>query len=453
MTASTRSLLALAQRLCAPALQFVQAHPRRILAGVAAVLLGTTGVATAVTTLGPDPADLPVREVVQALGSPLDLPTEAQGAALTLYRNEVSRSSDTAESLLARLGLNDAAAAAFLRNTPLVRQHLLGRAGRFVSARNTADQRLQTLVARWVADETSGQFQRLVVQRQGAGFKAQLESAPLRAQIRMSSGRIESSLFAATDAVGLPDAVASQMAEIFSGDIDFRRALRKGDRFQLVYEVLEADGEPMRTGRVLSAEFENAGKRFGAMWFQPAAGGKGGYYTLEGKSLRRAFLSSPVAFSRVSSGFSMRFHPILKTMRAHLGTDFAAPTGTPVRALADGVVSVAGWQNGYGNVVFVRHANDTETVYAHMSRLLTHKGQRVGQGETLGLVGSTGWATGPHLHLEVRVKGVQRDPMAMARSSESVPVAAADLPVFRQAAQDVRVALAQAARGVAAAID
>jgi murein DD-endopeptidase MepM/ murein hydrolase activator NlpD len=185
-------------------------------------------------------------------------------------------------------------------------------------------QALLALTARW-SPEDNGQFKRLLVERTSSGFSSRLETAELSASARLSSGTIRSSLFAATDAAGLPDSIATQLAEIFSTDIDFRRALRKDDRFNVVYEVLEGDGEPLRTGRVLSAEFVNAGKTFQAMWFQAPGHDslgqplKGGYYTLDGQSKRRAFLSSPVEFSRVSSGFAMRFHPILGQWRKHLG--------------------------------------------------------------------------------------------------------------------------------------
>jgi murein DD-endopeptidase MepM/ murein hydrolase activator NlpD len=352
--------------------------------------------------------------------------------------------------------VNDPEAATFLRNNDNARQILLGRTGRQVTVEALADQRLGKLTARWSA-EADDQFVRMVIERNGNQFTSRTETAPLRASSQLASGTIQSSLFAATDEAKIPDAVAVQLAEIFSGDIDFRRSLRKGDRFSVVYETLEGDGEPLRTGRVLSAEFVNAGKAFQAMWFaEPAPGqtagnmqeantsNKGGYYTLDGQSLRRAFLSSPLEFSRVSSGFAMRFHPVLKQMRAHLGTDFAAPTGTPTRTVGDGVVTFSGVQNGYGNVVFIKHRGNTETVYAHLSKLLVRQGDKVSQGQTIGLVGSTGWATGPHLHFEVRNNGVQQDPMKTAQASETVPVSAAVKPAFDKLAQQVRVSLAAA---------
>jgi len=431
----------------------LQRHPRRVLASVAALLLIGTGGAMAVANLAPDAADLPVRQLIQSVDP---LPLEPQAAALDLhslrlYRTEVTRSSDTAEGLLRRLGVEDTEAAAFLRSNALTRQAILGRAGRTVTAEATDSNGLLKLQARWASDD-DGNFKRLVVEKGAKGFAARVESAPLTASARMASGTIRSSLFAATDEARIPDAVATQLAEIFSGDIDFHRALRKGDRFSVVYEALEADGEPLRTGRVLSAEFVNNGKSYQAMWFQepginPATGAafKGGYYTLDGQSLRRAFLASPMQFSRVTSGFKMRFHPILQTWRAHLGVDYAAPTGTPVRTVGDGVVDFAGVQGGFGNVVIVKHGGANSTVYAHLSRILARKGQRVSQGDQVGLVGSTGWATGPHLHFEFRVNGVHRDPLTLARQSEAIPVSAQAKPMFDKAVSSVRTQLAAAA--------
>ncbi len=275
----------------------------------------------------------------------------------------------------------------------------------------------------------------------------------------MDGGVIESSLFASTDEAQIPEAVAIQIAEIFSGDIDFHRELRKGDRYTVVYEVLEGDGEPLRAGRVLSAEFVNAGKAYQAVWFQePTSAGaapqeegrptstrtRGGYYTLEGNSLKRAYLASPLTFSRVTSGFKMRFHPILQKWTAHLGVDYAAPTGTPVRSVGDGVVDFAGVQGGYGNVVFIRHRNNHVTVYAHLSRILVKRGQRVEQGQTIAASGATGWATGPHLHFEFRINGQQQNPLTIARNSKSVPVAAAARPAFNRLAAATRQQLGAA---------
>ena len=421
-----------------------QQQPQRITAAIGVLLLTAGGGAFAVAQLGPDPAQLPSRTIEYSVpslaeGKPLaDIATSlADLPAQSLYRSDRTRDSDTAESLLQRLGIADPAAAAFLRSDAPARQHLLGHGDRLVTAEATADHRLTRLTMRWVpANGTSTTFRRLVVERKDGGeFSTRIEFAPLVSGSRLAGGIIRSSLFAATDDANIPDAVATQLAEVFSGSIDFRRALRQGDHFSLVYETLEADGEVLRTGRVLSAEFQNNGKVHQALWFQESPSAKGAYYTLDGQSLRRAYLTSPVAFTRISSGFAMRMHPILQAWRAHKGTDFAAPAGTPVRTVGDGSVEFAGVQNGYGNVIFVRHRNGQETVYAHLSRIDVRKGQTVEQGQTIGAVGSTGWATGPHLHFEFRVNGEQHDPLTIAKQNDAAaPISAAARPAFNQLA-------------------
>ena len=425
----------------------VQKHPKRITAAVAALLLTGGGGAFAVASLAPDASDLPVRQISYAVESLAESPALAalEAPGFSLYRSEQTRSSDTAESLLQRMGVADPAAAAFLRSDASVRQNLLGRAGRSVSAETTDDHRLLRLTARWAPDD-SGTFRRLVVERTGEKFSSRIETAPLTTGSRLAGGVISSSLFAATEAASIPDSVAVQIAELFSGSIDFHRSLRKSDRFSVVYETLEADGEPLRSGRVLSAEFHNNGKTHQAMWFQDPGTSKGTYYTLDGESMRRAYLTSPVEFSRVSSSFKMRFHPILQKWRAHLGTDYAAPTGTTVRTVGDGVVEFAGVQNGFGNVIFVKHRNQHQTVYAHLSRMDVKKGQTVEQGQTIGAVGATGWATGPHLHFEFRVNGEHQDPQTIAQQSEAAaPVSAAARPAFDRLAANMRVQLSAAA--------
>lgn len=426
-------------------------HPKRITGSLAALLLGTGVTAFGVAPLAPDAADLPVRQVLEAVQS---LPTEAQTEALDnfqfkLFRSETTRSIDTADALLKRLNIDDAAAAAFLRSDADGRLTLMGRPGKNVTVEATDNNQLLKLTVRWATDDEE-KFTRLVVERAADNrFTSRVETAAYTSSTQLASGTIQTSLFAATDDAGIPDAVAIQIAEIFSGDIDFHRALRKGDRFSVVYETLEADGEALRTGRVVSTEFVNNGKTLQAMWFRDQAAGtsaaKGGYYTLDGQSLRRAYLASPMEFSRVSSGFKMRFHPILQTWRAHLGVDYAAPTGTAVRSIGDGVVEFAGVQNGFGNVVFIKHRNNHTTVYAHLSRINVQRGQSVSQGQNVGAVGSTGWATGPHLHFEFRVNGAHQDPMTIAQQNETVPLSAAAQPLFRQLAVNVKQQLQAAA--------
>jgi murein DD-endopeptidase MepM/ murein hydrolase activator NlpD len=419
---------------------FYVRNTRSILLGVSVGLSVLGGGAYAVAELGRGNDNL--REVIEQVSlTPLTTPTPAP--ALVLFRSDTTRSSDTVDTLLSRLGLSDPQAADYLRHARIAGQQLIGRSGRLVSVEGDQEHHLQRLTARWSSDD-SNQFTRWVVERTAQGFVERQETAPLTVSARLNSGTIYTTLFAATDDANIPDTVATQMADIFSGDIDFHRALRKGDRFSVVYESLEADGEVLRTGRVLSAEFVNNGKTTQAFWFQPPGAARGGYYNADGMSLQRTYLASPLAFSRVTSGFSMRFHPILQTWRAHLGVDYAATTGTPVRCVGQGVVDFAGVQNGYGNVVMVKHANGHTTLYAHLSRIDVKRGQSIAQGQTLGAVGATGWATGPHLHFEFRVNGVHRDPLTITRQSTAVELAPSAKALFLKDIASAKVELAAA---------
>ncbi|WP_424955183.1 peptidoglycan DD-metalloendopeptidase family protein [Hydrogenophaga pseudoflava] len=425
-------------------LSSLTSHPRRVMAGIGVLLLGTGVTAFGIAPLAPDASLLPVQQVVEEIQSQPFAPHE--GASLdawSLFRSDTLRRDDTPQSLLQRLGVSDAAAAAMLRSDSNAHQLFAGRAGKLVTVEANSRQELIRLTARWLPDD-GRVFQRLVIERQGGSFSSRVESGELNVQSRLASGVIRSSLFAATDEAGLPDSVAVQLAEMFSGDIDFRRDLREGDRFSVVYESLEADGEALRAGRVLSAEFINNGREHEAVWFEEP-GLQGAYYGFDGQSSRKSYLASPLEFSRVSSGYGMRFHPISGKQKAHLGVDYAAPTGTPVRTIADGVVTFAGWQRGYGNTIEVRHRDNQTTLFGHLSRIDVRAGQKVAQGEFIGAVGSTGLSTGPHLHFEFRDNGVHQDPLAIARRSENIPVSPAARARFDAVAQSMRMQLDAAA--------
>ena len=453
---------ALWQRAAEAGAHWTHRHRRALTGGALTLLAGFGVTAFGIAPLAPDASDLPQRLIREVLDTPsVAGQLEALAVAgLRLHRSDQTRANDSVDSLLRRMGVNDAEAAQFLRTDATARVLFMGRPAKLVTATLSEAGRLETLVARFPSDrdELRGAtvFQRLRVEHGPDGWQARLEDAPLEVALRLASGTIRSSLFAATDESGIPDAVAVQMAEMFSTDIDFHRELRKGDSFSVVYEALMADGEPVNwnggSGRVVAAEFINAGESHQAVWFGE---GKGGYYDFQGNSKRKSFLASPMEFSRVTSGFSMRFHPILQRWRAHLGTDYGAPVGTPVRTVGEGVVDFAGVQGGYGNVVFVRHAGDRVTVYAHLSRVDVRKGQKVDQGQRIGAVGATGWATGPHLHFEFREKGVHRDPLQVAKSSETVTLAPAQRPRFAQQAQMLRAKLdlAEALGGVPGRIE
>jgi murein DD-endopeptidase MepM/ murein hydrolase activator NlpD len=438
--------------------QQAHAHRRGILVTAAVALLGTTVTAVAIAPLAPDAALLPQRVIAETLEpAGLDVQIEALSALdLQLVRNELTRATDTADTLLARLGVTDPGAAAFLRNDPTARTLFQGRAGRMVQAQTDAHGQLLELVARYPtgrAEQARTHFTRMTVSRIDGRWLARVETAPLLATARLASGTVTSSLFAATDAAGVPDAVAVQIADIFAVEINFHRDLRRGDTFSVVYEALAADGEPVPwsegSGRVLAAEFVNAGRTHQAVWFEQPDG-RGAYYGPDGSSRKRTFLASPLEFSRITSGFAMRRHPIHNTWRRHLGVDYAAPTGTPVRSVGDGTVSFAGWQNGYGNVVQVQHGGDRMTLYAHLSRIDVRRGQRIEQGQRIGAVGMTGWATGPHLHFEFRIRGQHQDPLRIARAAETIPLPAVHRAAFNQKAETLQTKLqvAQTMAGV-----
>ena len=426
--------------------RFVRKHPRGLTGAVLTGLTGFAVTAFGIAPLAPDASELPKRWISETVTAPniqaqLDALAEHE---LELYRTDLTRSSDTADSLLRRLNVSDASLAAFLRTDPLGRKVLEGRGGKMVQVQADDAGAVLELVARYPATGAAAEthFNRLRIVRSGGGLSATVELAALAAQVRIGSGTIQSSLFAATDDARVPDAVATQLAEVFATEIDFRRELRKGDTFSVVYEALTADGEPITwgssAGRLLAADFVNNGREHSAVWFQNGADNKGAYFGFDGQSKRRAFLANPMEFSRITSGFAMRMHPILNSWKQHKGVDYGAPTGTAVRSVGDGAVDFAGWQNGYGNVVEIRHSNQRSTLYAHLSRIDVHRGQRVEQGERVGAVGSTGWATGPHLHFEVKIQGVQTDPLALAKSSEAVALAPAAKAQFAQLAQSMK---------------
>lgn len=430
---------------------FINQHSRTVTGIAVVAMAGFAATAFGIAPMAPDAAELPQRVVSEPVTTDAIEPQlEALAAhGLSLYRSELTRSGDTPDSLLRRLNIVDAAAAAYLRNDPASRDLFNGRAGKMVQARSDANGRMQELVARYAPEDSAlanTHFQRLTITRltpDRAAFAVRRELAALEQQLRLGSGTVRNSLFAAADDANLPDAVASQIAEIFSADIDFRSELRRGDTFTVVYEAPTADGEPIRwnhgTGRVLAAEFVNNGTVHTAVWFEDrAAGGKGAYFDMNGQNKRRSFLASPLEFSRVTSGFAMRLHPILQTWRQHNGIDYGAPTGTPVRTVGDGVVEFAGRQGGYGNVVKIRHSNDRVTVYAHLSSIAVRQGAKVVQGQNIGAVGSTGWATGPHLHFEFIVKGAHVNPVVVAQSSEADTVSATSKAQFARWSAQVR---------------
>ena len=328
------------------------------------------------------------------------------------------RRDDTLGSLFKRMGINDEDAIKFLMLAPdarAINTQLVP--GRTLEIKTNLAGQLLHLEYELDAENI------LVAGLTQQGYQVATEKLVLQNTQVLKSATIRDSLFGATDDAGIPDQIALQIAEIFSGEIDFHDDLRPGDKFNVIYEAFYNAGDLMKTGNVLAVEFVNKGKTYQAIHFGEATG-KFAYYTPEGKSLHKSFLRSPIEFSRVSSSFSAgRFHPILHRFKAHKGVDLAAPTGTRIKAAGDGVVEFAGRKGGYGNVIVLKHENGVSTVYGHLSGFASglRKGQQVAQSDIIGYVGSTGMATGPHLHYEFLVNKVHRDPLTVALPN-SIPI-------------------------------
>lgn len=369
--------------------------------------------------------------VVEKLSTP-GIEAIALGSSLPYVYNERILPGDTLQSIFRRLGVDDSEAWAFLNNNNDMRGVLRQlRAGRSLVAMVSPDGKLVSLNL-----PISRGSERFIVKRDGSDFAVSggdvVETETL---VEMRSGTITHSLFGATDSAGVPDSVASRFAEIFGTQIDFSRDIRSGDQFSVVYETVYDNGVPVRTGRILAAEFKNQGKAHRVILHREADGNEA-YYTPDGRGLNQAFLRYPLEFTRISSNFGRRMHPIHKRWRSHNGTDFAAPTGTPIMASSDGRIRFVGNQNGYGKAIIVEHRDGYSTLYAHLNGFARglKSGQRVRQGEMIGYVGMTGWATGPHLHYEIRVNNVPRDPMKVALPPVK-PLEKKELAVFKVTAE------------------
>lgn len=399
----------------------------------AAAGFAITSAFAVVTAFAVAPDNDPTPVLLQTVVEQLSLPSVAvlPGASAGYLREELVQRGDTLANLLSRLGANDKEAFEFLRTNATaqaISRQL--RPGKPVTARTTEAGELLALNF-----PVNGKDALIVVERVQGGFAATEQPVALESRTVTRSGEIRYSLFGATDAAGIPDGIATQLADIFGGDIDFHRDLRKGDRFSVAYEMLYQRGQPVRGGRILAAEFTNDQKTFQAFWHSVDDGKSGGYYNADGKSLRKAFLRSPLEFSRVTSGFSTnRFHPVLNTWRAHKGVDYGAPIGTRVRSVADGMVEFAGRQGGYGNLLIVRHQGTYTTAYGHLNGFAPglRKGTRIAQGDTIGYVGQTGLASGPHLHYEFRVRDQQVNPLTVTLPTAPA-LSAADAARFRSA--------------------
>ncbi|MBY0242876.1 MAG: M23 family metallopeptidase [Burkholderiaceae bacterium] len=412
----------------------------RIMSASALLLAVCAFGAAGVAPLAPDAAELPVTSVTSELALPslsdqINALQQQESTEKYVHEERI-RAGDTLAALMTRLGVEDDAAENFIKKDKVAKGVMQLKTGKRVQAQTDENGNLIWLRAT-VVDGKDIPVKNISITRKGDKFEASEVAAKLERRVEMHSRTIESTLFAATDnsndGAKLPDSVVKQIVEMFSTNIDFRSDLKRGDSFNVVYESFYQDGEFVKAGRILAGEFTNRGATYQSVWFEDPVSGQGGYYSFDGKALKKAFLKSPLEFSRISSGFSMRVHPISGNWKQHKGIDFAAATGTPIRAAGDGVVDFAGMdRGGYGNMVVLKHWANYSTAYAHMSRFATglKKGQKVAQGDVIGYVGSTGWSTGAHLHYEFRVGGDAKDPSKLAVIQQA-PLTTAEMARFK----------------------
>jgi len=361
------------------------------------------------------PAEIDLTALAASVMTPVAVAPEQdlpQNVEVTVQRN------DTLDRIFRSVGIDNATLAE-LRTLPDVRKALdILRPGDIITFTHV-DGVLQSLNRRISETLT------LSVSRGEDGFAVEFIENPLEVEVAGARARIETSLFDAGRDAGMSAQTVLVLAnEVFGWDIDFANDIQAGDEFSALYQRKFQDGAYVSDGRVLAAEFVNRGKTLRAVWFESADGAVKGYYTPDGKGMRKAFLRVPIDFARVSSGFNpRRRHPITGQVRAHRGIDFAAPTGTPIYAAGDGRIEFAGRKGGYGNAVEINHGKGITTLYAHMSRFgkSARGGRAVRQGEIIGYVGSTGASTGPHLHYEYRVKGVHKNPANIVLPNTEIP--------------------------------
>jgi murein DD-endopeptidase MepM/ murein hydrolase activator NlpD len=361
---------------------------------------------------------VPTPPTLIRLNRPVVAPSNDQALAVTVRPN------DTLDGIFRRLKLS-VEDLAVVRNLPNIRQRLdflhpgdVIKLNLLNGSLSSLERRVNDRQTLTVARSPQGEFAAHIVEN-----ALDIRQAPLHAEI-------SSSLFRSVNEAGAGDAVAAQLVDVFRYDIDFAQELQPGDTFTVVLEKVYRDGKFLHDGDILAAEFVNSGKTYRAVRYT-TPDGHSDYYTPDGKSLRKAFLRAPVEFSRISSGFGLRWHPILNHMRAHKGIDYAAPAGTPIHAAGDGRVTFRGTQNGYGNVIVLAHSGDVQTLYGHMSRFGAGMavGRHVHQGELIGYVGQSGLATGPHLHYEYRVHGEHRNPAGI-KSIPTEPIEAGQRAAF-----------------------
>ncbi|MDR2209284.1 MAG: M23 family metallopeptidase [Azoarcus sp.] len=406
---------------------------RGLIAG-ALVSISAIGVAaTSVVTTPEEPVG--IQTIVEKLAV---LPEEISTPGLPYVYEEHIGPGDTLQSIFRRLGISDPAALTFLQTNPKAARAVQQlRTGSSLTAVVNSSGHLLSMRLPVTVDGDS-----IEISRNTANQSFHVSNTPVAFEsgTEMRSGVITNSLFAATETAGLPDSIAMQLADLFGTEIDFHSDLRQGDTFGVIYQTTYDRGAPTQAGRILAAEFVNQGVRY-AVFLHTTTNGRSEYYKSTGQSLRSSFLRSPLEFSKVTSNFGRRVHPVLGNWRNHSGVDFGAPIGTPVRATSDGEVSFIGRYGGYGKLIVLKHRDNISTAYAHLNAFAPglSVGETVRQGEIIGEVGATGRVTAPHLHYEVRINDVAQNPMTMALPN-SEPLRGKELARFRE---NTRIQLAR----------
>lgn len=395
-----------------------------------------------VTALGVSPlSEAESKALSQLTTAPVALPAltdqlEAlQAHGLELAREDEVRPGDSFEKLLSRMGVRDPAAMAFLKRERQTQAVLRANQGRIAFAYTDLQGRLLRLrlisgMDAWVIERTGENQFEIKTARMGTEVSVEHRSVV-----------VGQSFFGAMDQAGVPDVITDEIVSLFESDLDFRRQVNAGDKVRVIYESQKLAGRDIGNYRLIAVRFEASGETYEALYYNPD-GTKGNFYDAEGKSVKRGFLAAPLRFTRVTSSFTnFRLHPLFGDPRAHRGVDYAAPTGTPVRSVADGEIVEVGRSGGYGNAIEIRHNQRYSTYYAHLSSYAgrPRPGQSVRMGEVIGYVGSTGWATGPHLHYEFRIYGRSVDPTAITKENPQIPSLTGDqLASFKTLATDLR---------------
>jgi murein DD-endopeptidase MepM/ murein hydrolase activator NlpD len=325
------------------------------------------------------------------------------------WLEQIVENGDTLSHIFERFGLSSTLMLRITHSSNEAKTLAKIRQGQKIKVLMDAEGKFKQLI--WIKNA----IESLIIEETEDGFETRKEKKKIETRNGHATGVITSSLFLDGQKAGLSDGIIMKMAEIFGWDIDFALGIRSGDRFTVIYEEQYIEGEKCNDGAILAAEFINRNTRYRAIRFEDPSG-EVGYYTPDGKGMRKDFLMTPVEFTRISSGFTpKRWHPVLKKWRSHKGVDYAAPKGTPIMATANGKITYSGWKGGYGRVVIIKHRNKYTTVYGHMSGFsrIAKTGNLVKQGQVIGYVGKSGLATGPHLHYELRINGAHKDPLTV----------------------------------------